>query len=189
MFAVLFRGRVVCREEEVVGEGPSLSEHCGWRRLRSGTGNRIWRHVHAGAYGWQLGGLTVARAYCQRVTWIKLWDFHVGAPQLVRSLVPRLGTGDLGRCGRENDFAPAGRSLADASYPTRLLDSQLLEFRCLADLYLSSTPPDSTMLPTRANYVHILVPVKRAIDYAVKVRIAKDGKGVDTSVKHSMVSY
>lgn len=44
------------------------------------------------------------------------------------------------------------------------------------------------MLPTRANYVHILVPVKRAIDYAVKVRIAKDGKGVDTSVKHSMVS-
>lgn len=44
------------------------------------------------------------------------------------------------------------------------------------------------MLPTRANFVHILVPVKRAIDYAVKVRIAKDGKGVDTSVKHSMVS-
>lgn len=77
---VVSGGRVVCREEEVVGEGASLSEHCGWRRLRSGTGNRIWRHVRAGAYSWQLGGLTTARAYGQLVTWIKLWDFHVGAP-------------------------------------------------------------------------------------------------------------
>lgn len=42
------------------------------------------------------------------------------------------------------------------------------------------------MLPTRANFVHILVPVKRAIDYAVKIRINNDQKGVDTSAKHSM---
>ncbi|WVR03458.1 hypothetical protein IAU60_000449 [Kwoniella sp. DSM 27419] len=33
---------------------------------------------------------------------------------------------------------------------------------------------------------NILVPVKRSIDYAVKIRVASDGKGVDTSVKHSM---
>ncbi|WVQ93841.1 hypothetical protein IAU59_000919 [Kwoniella sp. CBS 9459] len=33
---------------------------------------------------------------------------------------------------------------------------------------------------------NILVPVKRSIDYAVKIRVASDGKGVDTNVKHSM---
>ena len=43
------------------------------------------------------------------------------------------------------------------------------------------------MIPSRTNLINILVPVKRAIDYAVKIRIAKDGKGVDTTVKHSMV--
>lgn len=44
------------------------------------------------------------------------------------------------------------------------------------------------MIPSRVNLINVLVPVKRAIDYAVKIRIAKDGKGVDTTVKHSMVS-
>lgn len=44
------------------------------------------------------------------------------------------------------------------------------------------------MRPSVPSLVNILVPVKRAIDYAVKIRIAKDGKGVDTTVKHSMVS-
>lgn len=43
------------------------------------------------------------------------------------------------------------------------------------------------MRPSTPSLVNILVPVKRAIDYAVKIRIAKDGKGVDTTVKHSMV--
>ncbi|KAI5451279.1 putative electron transfer flavoprotein subunit [Naganishia albida] len=42
------------------------------------------------------------------------------------------------------------------------------------------------MRPSTPSLVNILVPVKRAIDYAVKIRIAKDGKGVDTTVKHSM---
>ncbi|KAJ9126093.1 hypothetical protein QFC24_002365 [Naganishia onofrii] len=42
------------------------------------------------------------------------------------------------------------------------------------------------MRPSVPSLVNILVPVKRAIDYAVKIRIAKDGKGVDTTVKHSM---
>jgi electron transfer flavoprotein beta subunit len=45
------------------------------------------------------------------------------------------------------------------------------------------------MRPSQTSLVNILVPVKRAIDYAVKIRIAKDGKGVDTTVKHSMVSW
>ena len=40
------------------------------------------------------------------------------------------------------------------------------------------------MIPSRVNLINVLVPVKRAIDYAVKIRIAKDGKGVDTTVKH-----
>lgn len=44
------------------------------------------------------------------------------------------------------------------------------------------------MRPSTPSLVNILVPVKRAIDYAVKIRIANDGKGVDTTVKHSMVS-
>ncbi|BEJ11024.1 hypothetical protein CspHIS471_0104460 [Cutaneotrichosporon sp. HIS471] len=42
------------------------------------------------------------------------------------------------------------------------------------------------MFVTRPARANILVPVKRAIDYAVKIRIAKDGKGVDTNVKYSM---
>lgn len=52
----------------------------------------------------------------------------------------------------------------------------------------SSVRRCSKMRPTSPSLVNILVPVKRAIDYAVKIRIASDGKGVDTSVKHSMVS-
>ena len=59
------------------------------------------------------------------------------------------------------------------------------------------------MRPTLPSFIKILVPVKRSIDYAVcvqtgnlglvltfcrKIRIASDGKGVDTNVKHSMVS-
>ncbi|KAK1926219.1 hypothetical protein DB88DRAFT_481126 [Papiliotrema laurentii] len=42
------------------------------------------------------------------------------------------------------------------------------------------------MQPSIPRLAHILVPVKRSIDYAVKIRIASNGKGVDTSVKHSM---
>ncbi|AFR98066.1 electron transfer flavoprotein beta subunit [Cryptococcus neoformans] len=42
------------------------------------------------------------------------------------------------------------------------------------------------MRPTLPSLINILVPVKRSIDYAVKIRVAADGKGVDTNVKHSM---
>ncbi|ORY34350.1 hypothetical protein BCR39DRAFT_517866 [Naematelia encephala] len=42
------------------------------------------------------------------------------------------------------------------------------------------------MRPTLPSLIHVLIPVKRSIDYAVKIRIASDGKGVDTTVKHSM---
>ncbi|RXK39099.1 electron transfer flavoprotein beta subunit [Tremella mesenterica] len=42
------------------------------------------------------------------------------------------------------------------------------------------------MRPTLPRLINILVPVKRSIDYAVKIRVASDGKGVDTNVKHSM---
>ncbi|KAK4688030.1 electron transfer flavoprotein beta subunit, partial [Tremellales sp. Uapishka_1] len=42
------------------------------------------------------------------------------------------------------------------------------------------------MRPTLTNLVNVLVPVKRSIDYAVKIRLAAGGKGVDTNVKHSM---
>ncbi|TIC60976.1 mitochondrion protein [Wallemia mellicola] len=34
--------------------------------------------------------------------------------------------------------------------------------------------------------INVLVPIKRCIDYAVKVRVSPDGKGVDNTVKHSM---
>lgn len=43
------------------------------------------------------------------------------------------------------------------------------------------------MRPTSiASSLRIVVPVKRTIDYAVKIRVASDGKGVDTNVKHAM---
>ncbi|CED82321.1 Electron transfer flavoprotein, beta subunit [Phaffia rhodozyma] len=42
------------------------------------------------------------------------------------------------------------------------------------------------MRPTIPCRLNILVPVKRAIDYTVKVRIAAGGQGVDQSAKHSM---
>ncbi|GJJ15701.1 hypothetical protein Clacol_009979 [Clathrus columnatus] len=42
------------------------------------------------------------------------------------------------------------------------------------------------MRPTPANLVRILVPIKRCVDYAVKIRVKPDGSGIDTNVKHSM---
>ncbi|PWN42822.1 putative electron transfer flavo protein beta chain [Ceraceosorus guamensis] len=43
------------------------------------------------------------------------------------------------------------------------------------------------MLPTPAHQgLSLLVGVKRCVDYAVKIRIRPDGKGVDTDVKNSM---
>ncbi|KAI0785116.1 electron transfer flavoprotein beta subunit [Abortiporus biennis] len=42
------------------------------------------------------------------------------------------------------------------------------------------------MRPTSARLLNILVPVKRTIDYAVKIRVNPDQKGVDLNVKHSM---
>ncbi|KAH8085956.1 hypothetical protein BXZ70DRAFT_1002274 [Cristinia sonorae] len=42
------------------------------------------------------------------------------------------------------------------------------------------------MRPTAARLLNILVPVKRTIDYAVKIRVNPDQKGVDLNVKHSM---
>ncbi|GJE97681.1 electron transfer flavoprotein beta subunit [Phanerochaete sordida] len=42
------------------------------------------------------------------------------------------------------------------------------------------------MRPSAARLLNILVPVKRTIDYAVKIRVNPDQKGVDLNVKHSM---
>ncbi|PWY98770.1 putative electron transfer flavo protein beta chain [Testicularia cyperi] len=42
------------------------------------------------------------------------------------------------------------------------------------------------MRATLVNQLRVLVPVKRTIDYAVKIRVASDGKGVDQNVKFSM---
>ncbi|KAK0550822.1 putative electron transfer flavoprotein subunit [Tilletia horrida] len=50
------------------------------------------------------------------------------------------------------------------------------------------------MLPTAstafraslASNLRVLVPIKRTVDYAVKIRVASDGKSVDTNVKHSV---
>ncbi|KAJ3522729.1 hypothetical protein NM688_g8834 [Phlebia brevispora] len=46
--------------------------------------------------------------------------------------------------------------------------------------------PSSTMRPTAARLLNILVPVKRTVDYAVKIRVNPDKKGIDLNVKHSM---
>ncbi|EST06455.1 Electron transfer flavoprotein, alpha/beta-subunit, N-terminal [Kalmanozyma brasiliensis GHG001] len=42
------------------------------------------------------------------------------------------------------------------------------------------------MRASLVNQLRVLVPVKRTIDYAVKIRVASDGKGVDQNVKFSM---
>ncbi|KAF7767878.1 hypothetical protein Agabi119p4_7121 [Agaricus bisporus var. burnettii] len=42
------------------------------------------------------------------------------------------------------------------------------------------------MRPTPARLLNILVPVKRAVDYAVKIRVNPQQTGIDTNVKHSM---
>ncbi|KAG8932197.1 hypothetical protein FRC03_005060 [Tulasnella sp. 419] len=42
------------------------------------------------------------------------------------------------------------------------------------------------MRPTSVNYLKVLVPVKRCVDYAVKIRVNAAQTGVDTNVKHSM---
>ncbi|KZT67128.1 electron transfer flavo protein, beta subunit [Daedalea quercina L-15889] len=42
------------------------------------------------------------------------------------------------------------------------------------------------MRPTAARLLNILVPVKRTVDYAVKIRVNPDQKGIDLNVKHSM---
>ncbi|KAF8260983.1 electron transfer flavoprotein beta subunit [Lactarius quietus] len=42
------------------------------------------------------------------------------------------------------------------------------------------------MRPTSARLLNILVPVKRCVDYAVKIRVNAQQTGVDTNVKHSM---
>ncbi|KAH7099490.1 electron transfer flavoprotein, beta subunit [Auriculariales sp. MPI-PUGE-AT-0066] len=42
------------------------------------------------------------------------------------------------------------------------------------------------MRPTLVRRLNVLVPVKRCIDYAVKIRVLPDQSGVDTNVKHSM---
>ncbi|TFK38959.1 hypothetical protein BDQ12DRAFT_665750 [Crucibulum laeve] len=42
------------------------------------------------------------------------------------------------------------------------------------------------MRPSAARLLNILVPVKRAVDYAVKIRVNPQQTGIDTNVKHSM---
>ncbi|KAJ7072818.1 hypothetical protein C8F01DRAFT_972088 [Mycena amicta] len=42
------------------------------------------------------------------------------------------------------------------------------------------------MRPTPARLLNILVPIKRAVDYAVKIRVNPQQTGVDLNVKHSM---
>lgn len=42
------------------------------------------------------------------------------------------------------------------------------------------------MRPTTARLLNILVPVKRCVDYAVKIRVNAQQTGIDANVKHSM---
>jgi len=42
------------------------------------------------------------------------------------------------------------------------------------------------MRPTASRLLNLLVPVKRCVDYAVKIRVNPDQKGIDLGVKHSM---
>jgi len=42
------------------------------------------------------------------------------------------------------------------------------------------------MRPSAARLLNILVPVKRAVDYAVKIRVNPQQTGIDVNVKHSM---
>ncbi|KAH9912729.1 electron transfer flavoprotein beta subunit [Epithele typhae] len=42
------------------------------------------------------------------------------------------------------------------------------------------------MRPSPVRLLNILVPIKRTVDYAVKIRVNPDQKGIDLNVKHSM---
>ncbi|KAF8517390.1 electron transfer flavoprotein beta subunit [Hysterangium stoloniferum] len=42
------------------------------------------------------------------------------------------------------------------------------------------------MRPSPVSLLRILVPVKRCVDYAIKIRVNPSGTGIDTNVKHSM---
>ncbi|TFK22920.1 electron transfer flavo protein, beta subunit [Coprinopsis marcescibilis] len=42
------------------------------------------------------------------------------------------------------------------------------------------------MRPSPSRLLNILVPIKRAVDYAVKIRVNPQQTGIDTNVKHSM---
>ncbi|KAH9950630.1 electron transfer flavoprotein beta subunit [Amylocystis lapponica] len=42
------------------------------------------------------------------------------------------------------------------------------------------------MRPSAARLLNILVPIKRTVDYAVKIRVNPDQTGIDLNVKHSM---
>ncbi|KAI0316271.1 electron transfer flavoprotein beta subunit [Amylostereum chailletii] len=42
------------------------------------------------------------------------------------------------------------------------------------------------MRPTPSRLLNILVPIKRCVDYAVKIRVNPQQTGIDTNVKHSM---
>ncbi|GBE85159.1 electron transfer flavoprotein beta subunit [Sparassis latifolia] len=42
------------------------------------------------------------------------------------------------------------------------------------------------MRPSAVRLLNILVPIKRTVDYAVKIRVNPDQKGIDLNVKHSM---
>ncbi|KAG2131822.1 hypothetical protein DEU56DRAFT_813507 [Suillus clintonianus] len=42
------------------------------------------------------------------------------------------------------------------------------------------------MRPSAARLLNILVPIKRAVDYAVKIRVNPEQTGIDLNVKHSM---
>jgi len=54
-------------------------------------------------------------------------------------------------------------------------------------LFLSLPAKQQLMMrPTSARLLNILVPVKRCVDYAVKIRVNAQQTGIDTNVKHSM---
>lgn len=91
-------------------------------------------------------------------------------------------------CRRLSRRIPRRLRLVSLSLP--LAASLLLHLIALLSVCTLSaaTASYSTMRPTPPSWLKVLVPIKRTVDYAVKIRVGP--KGVETQgVKHSLVSY
>ncbi|MFE1572495.1 hypothetical protein ACFIQG_11820, partial [Comamonas odontotermitis] len=60
-----------------------------------------------------------------------------------------------------------------------LCDDRFSHSRCQVDASSKPTGADPFQITQESRFMKVLVPVKRVVDYNVKVRVKSDGTGVD----------